>query len=66
MHSCNSPEYQSILDQNRQNLYPFSDQKMRKKKPYPLERHIPKLNYVAYTRDGTPGIYMKLFIVSII
>ena len=33
---------------------PFSDQKMRKKKPYPLERHIPKLNYTAYTRDGTP------------
>ena len=27
---------------------------MRKKKPYPLERDIPKLNYVAYTRDATP------------
>ena len=44
----------TILHQNGQNPYPFSDQKMRKKKPYPLERRIPKLNYVAYTRDGAP------------
>ena len=51
MPSCNSLENHTRFQTK---MGKFSDQEMRKTKPYPLERHIPKLNYTAYTRDGTP------------